>query len=221
PLTSPSAIKLQRAIVRSTFQRLFSLELSEAETAVMGRYGSVALAAKEFLEYCGYQDRAVAGLSLSLQLPLFVVQAEERHCRSSTQQSLLLTLNQKAALAGHWPLIGGIAALFFKWQQIVYRAYWQHSDIRSRVHRRACRSRIHEEAYRAVAKPTVGLATASQRGILCVLAYEMFFQSLDVLADMHIETRTKAADLTAVTGAPPEQLFHETIGRLENNLRQV
>lgn len=98
PLTAISAIKIQAAIIQITFLRLFRLRLTPVECERLGKYGSVNLATKDFLEYCGYGDRAPINLPLSLQLPLFVAWAELRHEKITTHRNVLLIYANIASL---------------------------------------------------------------------------------------------------------------------------
>lgn len=218
PLTAPSAIKVQTAAVRFTFQRLFGLKLTNAEAEALGRYGSASLVIKDFLQYCGYQQNSSVHLTLSLQLPLFVAKAEERHDKLISRQKILLNLDKKSDLISESGFRSKMFSSWFKLQQIVCRMYWSRSDMRERMNRLASHSRVHEEVYREAALPMIRLAAASQERVRTMLAYEMFFQAIEVLADLHQANPPGIDDPAPEDDKSPGQSFYNAISRLECNL---
>ena len=216
PVSAPSALRLQARFVQRAFTRLFDLRLTPREERVLAGYGSVAQAAREFLEYCGAATGMAPSAPLALQLPGFVIHAELRHARMSSRGRMLAVQQDSAAS-------GRIRSWWARLCHVVARAYWSRGDAAERIERLAMRVNAHKEERLAVMRALKNrVDPATQETLVAILADQMHLRGALLLAEISEQTRRA---LEADGGATIEQLsrqefeFMRAAHGLEENLR--
>lgn len=213
PLTARSAIKLQAKIAQYVFQQLFALMLTEGESEILGQYGSVNTAIKDFLEYCGYGNGSPFVSPLPIQLPLFLEWSEIRRGRSTMRGNFLRILVETSNLSKKVGALGRIKALWFWAKCYSCRIFWNHEDIRDRNMRLTSRKRIHGEMDEKKLSLKVRFDATSQNNVLTILTYKMYFQAISVLIDIENDIKMQGQNQDKI------DQFDLAIHGLEHNIK--
>lgn len=183
PLTTPAAVRTESVIVTHAFRRLFKLNLTSDQARILGQYGSVNLAARDFLEYCGYGQATSIDRPLLLMLPFFVRKTEIRHTKLATRQSILSILSEREHPDKSAGLITRIRSGWAWIREMSYRTSWSWVDARERTKHRIARSMGHEAVMRQVLELTRKSAVSTRNQVRCMLASAMLFHTINLLLD--------------------------------------
>jgi hypothetical protein len=209
PLTGLYARRLQAAMVRYLFRRLFHLRLQADEALLLAGYGSAGMAVRDFLNYASSFGWFVP---LALPFQLFLSEVLMRHARVSTRQSILRTLRAIAGL--HWGagLLHCACAVWYAAERLLCRAYWEAADRRERKLRLSIAHSVQVRESAEAAHPLRRMAASEQQSLLVVLADEMLWHAMDELLELRAQMPKTSVNL---------RRFEAARAALENNLESV
>jgi len=213
PLTSPKAIKVQKTAINQAFHQLLGLELDSHYLAILGLYGSVSIAIRDFLRHCGYGLNLQIYMPVEQELPSFAIWVGLRHNRMSARQGILSALNEKVGWANQ------LAALWLKSEKTVRRAYWKQQDRREPRTWLARLIRSHDEMQTLMMKRIITIDPAAQAFVLNSLAYQMYITAMRAMA--RLAMHLSEVDSSAADSLQHETAFRKAIESLKRNFEEI
>jgi hypothetical protein len=177
-LTAPTALDLQEALMRHSFQKYLGLDLTQEQSLVLRRYGGVSLAVKDLLEYCGCPEYMPAHETLGSQLAPFVNEFVQRRHGLIVERKRFWNVVREHLLSAEW--------LLAPWDLARSAVIWIHrarGDARERLGRLKVLGREQERFRPLILDRVSSTQLGYQRELKQVLAFEMYFSSLVVLLE--------------------------------------
>ena len=189
PLSATSAINVQASIMTNEFQQLFGLMPTKSESDILGKYGSVDIAIKEFLEYCGFGYDS-SYIFIASKLPqhfssFIKMRSIIRHERSFTRddylkihQNIYITKNNKCLLFKIIDLLINLSHNYW------FRMYWRYEDYQIEKKLRIVCKEQYKKYYDNLLSAKIESAKSSQESLFHILSYEIYFKSIIILLDI-------------------------------------
>jgi hypothetical protein len=218
PLTAPAAIRAESVIVTHAFRRLFKLALTADQASILAQYGGVNLAAKDFLEYCGYGQAKSINRPLVLMLPSFVRKTELRHSKLATRKSVIFILAERTYSEESTGLIKRIKSVWAWVREISYRTSWSWVDARERTKHRAALSLGQGAVMRQDLELTRESAVFTRKQGRCMLVSVMLLHTVDILWDQIDENLQSEKTIDRLTR---QALLKNAIQELEDRIKSI
>ena len=188
PLSAPSAIIFQASAIQNVFHHLFRLSPTREECEILGRYGSIDLAIKDFLEYCGYGNDVSYFTMVQLQYPLFVMWSELRHNIYISRNNYIDIMTCKPMFLFKKIALGRLKYLYITIVRYWCQMYWRYEDVHNMNIVFKAYKHANAELYNEIMLLTSRSAEISQNSILTMLIFEIHIQSIVMLLDIPSES---------------------------------
>lgn len=176
PLSSHTAIAMQRTFVTHVFREILGLKLEPYEANVLQHFSGVSLALIRFLEFCGCPGNKTDPMPLDIELKSFIIHAEEQLYKSGELHKLIEDYKKLRSL------IGPMRSIWLRIRDLFLRRRWHQKDKNeydSLIKKE--QSRYYELLDELTNDAILKFNEIQRRGVEIILAFKIHLRAIKIL----------------------------------------
>ncbi len=203
PLSSRTAIAMQRTLVTHMFREVLAIKLEPYEADVLQHFSGVSLALIHFLEFCGCPGEKTDLMPLEVKLELFVMYAEGQLYKSGELDEIRKH-HEKLRL-----LVGLKRSIWLRIRNHFFRRHFRNEDNINQTFLKKQQSRYYGLLDKSANDAILKFNEIRQRSTHIILAFKIHLRAMKLL--------TRIASDQQETN--DESFFRNTLDSLKSNLK--